>query len=91
MGLMLEKLLPLGSINNRAGPKQRLCNDEEEPSDGGPSTIAEDVAIYRPPGIKGRRYTDEDIGGAESYTVEFNKLEDTRYSRSQESTRNGST
>jgi len=43
---------------------------------GGTSTIAEDVVIYRPPGIKGRRYTDEDIGGAESYTVEFNKLED---------------
>lgn len=76
VGLVLEKLLPLGASIIVLDPNSDYVMMKKNRV-GGSSTIAEDVAIYRPPGIKGRRYTDEDIGGAESYTVEFNKLEDT--------------
>lgn len=75
VGLVLEKLLPLGASIIVLDPNSDYVMMKKT-GGGGTSSIAEDVAIYRPPGIKGRRYTDEDIGGAESYTVEFNKLED---------------
>ncbi len=76
VGLVLEKLLPLGASIIVLDPNSDYVMMKKT-GGGGVSSIAEDIAIYRPPGIKGRRYTDEDVGGAESYTVEFNKLEDT--------------
>lgn len=75
VGLVLEKLLPLGASIIVLDPNSDYVMMKTT-GGGGESAIAEDVAIYRPPGIKGRRYTDEDIGGADSYTIEFNKLED---------------
>ena len=75
VGLVLEKLLPLGASIIVLDPNSDYVMMKKT-GGGGTSSIAEDVVIYRPPGIKGRRYTDEDIGGAESYTVELNKLED---------------
>ena len=75
VGLVLEKLLPLGASIVVLDPNSDYVMMKKNRS-GGPSTIADDVVIYRPPGIKGRRYTDEDIGGADSYTIEFNKLQD---------------
>jgi len=76
VGLVLEKLLPLGASIIVLDPNSDYVMMKKNRS-GGASSIADDVVIYRPPGIKGRRYTDEDIGGADSYTVEFNRLQDT--------------
>ncbi len=75
VGLVLEKLLPLGASIIVLDPNSDYVMMKNNRS-GGPSVISEDVTIYRPPGIKGRRYSDEDIGGVESYTVEFNQLKD---------------
>ncbi|RLG96187.1 hypothetical protein DRO27_02890, partial [Candidatus Bathyarchaeota archaeon] len=76
VGLILEKLLPLGASIIVLDPNSDYVMMKKT-GNGLPSSIVDDVAIYRPPGIKGRRYTDEDIGGAESYTIEFNRLQDT--------------
>jgi DNA helicase HerA-like ATPase len=76
VGLILEKLLPLGASIIVLDPNSDYVMMKKT-GDRGASSIAEDVVIYRPPGIKGRRYTDEDIGSAESYTIEFNRLQDT--------------
>jgi len=75
VGLILENLLPLGATIIVLDPNSDYVMMKNH-REGGPSTIKDDVTIYRPPGIKGRRYSDEDIGGVGSYTVEFNKLED---------------
>ena len=75
VGLILEKLLPLGASIIVLDPNSDYVMMKKTAGDQ-ISSIAEDIAIYRPPGIEGRRYSDEDIGGVESYTVEFNKLED---------------
>lgn len=75
VGLMLEKLLPLGASIVVLDPNSDYVMMKKT-RDGNPSAISEDVTVYRPPGIKGRRYTDEDIGGVDSYTVEFNRLSD---------------
>ena len=75
VGLILEKLLPLGASIIVLDPNSDYVMMKKTGT-GVPSSIADDVAIYRPPGIEGRRYTDEDIGGVESYTIEFNRLQD---------------
>ncbi len=75
VGLILEKLLPLGASIIVLDPNSDYVMMKNT-NNGGKSSIAEDVVVYRPPGIKGRRFTDEDIGGSESYTIEFNKLEE---------------
>jgi DNA helicase HerA-like ATPase len=75
IGLILENLLPLGATiivfdpNSDYVMMKRTVNDI-------PSEIAEDMVIYRPPGIKGRRYSNEDIGGVDNYTIDFSKLND---------------
>ncbi len=75
VGLILENLLPLGATIIVLDPNSDYVKMKRT-SDNRPTAIAEDVVIYRPPGIKGRRYSDEDIGGADSYTIDFSKLTD---------------
>ena len=76
VGLILENLLPLGATVIVLDPNSDYVMMKTNQNGGG-STIKDDITIYRPPGIKGRRYSDEDIGGAANYTVEFNKLSET--------------
>lgn len=75
IGLILENLLPLGATIIVLDPNSDYVMMKRTVNDS-PSEIAEDIVIYRPPGIKGRRYTDEDIGGADNYTIDFSKLID---------------
>lgn len=75
VGLILENLLPLGATIIVLDPNSDYVMMKKTPS-GGSTAIAEDAVTYRPPGIKGRRYSDEDIGGADSYTIDFSKLSD---------------
>jgi DNA helicase HerA-like ATPase len=77
VGLILENLLPLGATIIVLDPNSDYVKMKRT-SDNRPTAIAEDVTIYRPPGIKGRRYSDEDIGGADSYTIDFSKLTDSQ-------------
>jgi hypothetical protein len=74
VGLILEKLLPMGATIIVFDPNSdyvRLRLDKE----GNETGIAGYVTVYRPPGIKGRRFSDDEIGGAESYTINFSSLE----------------
>ncbi len=74
VGLILEKLLPMGATIIVFDPNSdyvRLKLDK----DGNKTDIADFVTVYRPPGVKGRRFSDEEIGGAESYTINFSSLE----------------
>ncbi len=75
VGLILENLLPLGATIIVLDPNSDYVMMKKT-GDGQPTEIADDVAIYRPPGIKGRRYSDTDIGGAENYTIDFSRLTD---------------
>lgn len=75
VGLILENLLPLGATIIVIDPNSDYVMMKKT-SDERPTAIAGDVTIYRPPGIKGRRYSDEDIGGADNYTIDFSKLSD---------------
>ena len=74
VGVVLERLLPLGATVIVFDPNSdyvMMRTDHE----GEPLDISEDVRVYRPPGIRGRRYSDEEIGGAEDYTIDFSTLD----------------
>jgi len=73
VGLILEKLLPLGATIIVLDPNSDYVMMKLTP-EGEPTENYEDITIYRPPGIKGRRYSDEEIGGVETYTVDFSNL-----------------
>ena len=75
VGLILENLLPLGATIIVLDPNSDYVMMKKTPH-GQTTKIAEDVTTYRPPGIKGRRYNDQDIGGSENYTIDFSKLTD---------------
>jgi hypothetical protein len=73
VGVILERLLPMGATiivfdMNSDYVMMRRDNAEK------PTAIAQDVVIYRPPGVRGRRYSDEEIGGAIEYTIDFSSL-----------------
>jgi DNA helicase HerA-like ATPase len=75
IGLILENLLPLGATIIVLDPNSDYVMMKRTVNDN-PTEIAEDIVIYRPPGIKGRKLSEEDIGGADSYTIDFSKLLD---------------
>jgi hypothetical protein len=74
VGLILERLLPLGATIIVFDPNSDYVKMRRD-SEGKPTSIADDVVIYRPPGISGRRHSDEEIGGSESYTIDFSSLD----------------
>jgi hypothetical protein len=74
VGLILERLLPLGATIIAFDPNSDYVKMRRGP-DGRPTSIADNVVIYRPPGISGRRHSDEEIGGSESYTIDFSSLD----------------
>jgi DNA helicase HerA-like ATPase len=74
VGLIMEKLLPMGATIVVFDPNSdyvRMKFDKE----GKKTNIADFLTIYRPPAVKGRRFPDEEIGGAETYTINFSSLE----------------
>jgi len=73
VGLILEKLLPLGATILVFDPNSDYVMIRKDRK-GGSTEFAEDVVVYRPPGVGGRRYSDDDIGGAEDYTIDFSSL-----------------
>ena len=73
VGLILENLLPLGATTIVLDPNSDYVMMRKKP-DGTDTKISQDVTIYRPPGLKGRRFTDEEIRGADPYTIDFSKL-----------------
>jgi len=73
-GLMLENLLQLGGTVIIFDPNSdyvRLRYDGNRNK----TPFAGRVNIYRVPGVEGRRYSDEEIGGAEEYTIRFSQLD----------------
>lgn len=74
VGLILEKLLPLGATIIVLDPNSDYVMMRKTPYNT-PTGIADDVTVYRPPGMKGRRFNDEEIGGSEPYTIDFSRLE----------------
>ena len=75
VGLILERLLPLGATITVLDPNSDYVMMRRN-REGLPTGITKDVVVYRPPGLRGRRYSDEDIGGAVPYTVDFSSLSD---------------
>lgn len=73
VGVILERLLPMGATIIVFDPNSDYVMMRKDRK-GDPTEIVDDVVVYRPPGIKGRRYTDDDIGGAVDYTIDFSSL-----------------
>lgn len=75
-GLVLENLLQLGGTVIVFDPNSdyvRLRLKAGGMSERTP--FAHRVEVFRVPGVEGRRYPDEEIGGARPYTVKFSELE----------------
>lgn len=73
-GLVLENLLQLGGTIVVFDPNSdyvRLRYDNSRNK----TPFAGRVNVYRVPGVEGRRYSDDEIGGADEYTIWFSKLE----------------
>jgi len=73
VGVILESLLPLGATIIVFDPNSDYVMMRADKT-GQPTKISDDVIVYRPPGIRGRRYSDDEIGGAEQYTIDFSSL-----------------
>ena len=73
VGVILERLLPLGATIIVFDPNSDYVMMRAD-RNGQPTKISENVVVYRPPGIRGRRYSDDEIGGAEQYTIDFSSL-----------------
>ena len=73
-GLVLENLLQLGGTIIVFDPNSDyVCMRRK--SEGGKTDFAEKISVFRPKGMKGRRFSDEHIGGSREYTVRFKSLE----------------
>lgn len=73
-GLLLENLLQMGGNIIVFDPNSDyVCLRKAKT--GGPTTFAQHVTVFRVPNIKGRRFSDEQIGGSEPYTIQFSKLD----------------
>ncbi len=73
VGLILEKLLPMGATIIVFDPNSDYVMMRKDRK-GNLTDIAQDVKIYRPPGVKGRRYSNDEIGGVVDYTIDFSSL-----------------
>jgi hypothetical protein len=73
-GLVLENLLQLGGTIVVFDPNSDYVRMREDASRR-PTKFASHVSVLRLPGVEGRRYSNEEIGGAEDYTIWFSKLE----------------
>lgn len=78
-GLVIEELLKLGGTIIIFDPNSDYVRmrykQQEDKSDAPEETdFADDIEIYRPPGVAGRRFDDEEIGGSEGFTARFSEL-----------------
>src|SRR5205807_1820795 len=80
-GTFFENLLQLGATilvfdpNSDYVQLRKEAGQEERPYRSADKTaFADDVFIYRIPGIQGRRFSDELIGDVRSFTVRFAEL-----------------
>jgi DNA helicase HerA-like ATPase len=73
-GLLLENLLELGGTIIVFDPNSDYVRLRQKP-DRTATPFASRVEVYRIPGVLGRRYPDDEIGGSQPYTIWFSKLE----------------
>jgi DNA helicase HerA-like ATPase len=78
-GLVIEQLLQLGGTvlifdPNSDYVRMRYERREDESEAPTETDFADDIEIYRPPGVAGRRFDDDEIGGSEEFTARFSEL-----------------
>jgi len=73
VGLILEKLLPMGATIIVFDPNSDYVMMRKD-QQGNPTGFAEDLVVYRPPGVKGRRYSNDEVGEVVDYTIDFSSL-----------------
>jgi DNA helicase HerA-like ATPase len=73
VGLILEKLLPMGATIIVFDPNSDYVMMRWN-GRGKRMESADSIKVYRPPGVRGRRYTDDEIGGTTEYTIDFGSL-----------------
>lgn len=73
-GLLLENLLELGGTVIVFDPNSDYVRLRQKP-DRTATPFASRVEVYRVPGVLGRRYPDDEIGGSQQYTIWFSKLD----------------
>jgi len=73
-GILLENLLQLGAPIIVFDPNSDYVYMRRDKTNR-PTPFADRVLVYRVPNIKGRRFSDEEIGGSNPYTIQFSKLE----------------
>jgi len=74
VGLIMERLIPAGATIIVFDPNSDYVLMRRGPS-GSMTSIANDITIYRPPGVSGRRYSDAEIGGSTQYMIDFSSLD----------------
>lgn len=81
-GKLFESLLQLGATifvfdpNSDYVQLRKVAGQERQPYDAAERTaFADDIAIYRIPGIQGRRFPDSIIGPTSDFTVRFSDLD----------------
>jgi len=72
-GILLENLLQIGGTIIVFDPNSDyVCMRKDR--NGKNTPFSPDVSVYRVPNIKGRRFSDEEIGGSHPYTIQFSRL-----------------
>ncbi|MCR4427750.1 MAG: ATP-binding protein [Caldiserica bacterium] len=72
-GILLENLLQLGGTIIVFDPNSDYVYMRKDRR-GKETPFSGDILVYRVPNIKGRRFSDEEIGGSNSYTIQFSRL-----------------
>ena len=79
-GLVIEQLLQLGGTvlifdpnSDYVRMRHERQNDSEAPRE---TDFADNIEVYRPPGVGGRRFDDDEIGGSQEFTARFSELTD---------------
>jgi len=74
-GIMFEQLLKLGGTIIVFDQNSDYVCMRNQHNTHIKNDFADRIEIYRPPGVKGRRYSDTEIGGSEDFTVRFSQLD----------------
>lgn len=78
-GLVIEQILQLGGTvlifdPNSDYVKMRYKQRDDKSEAPKETDFADNIEVYRPPGVAGRRFDDEEIGGSEEFTARFSEL-----------------
>jgi DNA helicase HerA-like ATPase len=74
VGVILEQLLSLGATIIVFDPNSdyvMMRSDQE----GKLLDLSKNLTVFRPPGIEGRRFSNDEIGGSQEYTINFSSLD----------------